>query len=311
MTNPKRSLWIDTHMHVTDIGANGKWRKHMLEGVLNMLEESGADLRIILSCDKPYTHGMKHAPEQILAGNRMVYDLIRQAPDKLYGSCMINPNFLEESLKVMKICFEEWGFVQLGEMLQYTMDYRMNSNAGEKVVKLAARYNAPVQIHLGSYWFQGIGESGAGMEQMEDLLGIAERVPEAKYILGHAIGCGPTSEYIPWGNWFLDVLNGVFLSYPDNFWVEIMNFSHSELLKRVLKEVPTNRLLVGTDWSTRIGPPFQPYGEVFRFKEDRNKIDTHADISSIKKMLLRAGSSRDMISQITYKNAMELYNIRI
>jgi hypothetical protein len=58
----------------------------------------------------------------------------------------------------------------------------------------------------------------------EMLLGIHERVPEAKYALAHMIGCPGTSTVearcISWADWFLDVLAGFFDEFPDSFWVE-------------------------------------------------------------------------------------------
>ena len=97
------------------------------------------------------------------------------------------------------------------------------------------------------------------MHQMRDRLEAVDRVPEGKYVLAHAIGCGPTSDYVSWADMILDTLAGVFPGYPDNFWTEIRDF-HCHALERTLAEIPSTRLLVGTDWMTRVGPPFQAYG---------------------------------------------------
>lgn len=201
--------WIDTHIHVSDLGPGGQRRERMLEDLLDVLDRCDADLRFVVSCDGPYYGYMAKDPSQMLPANRMIYDLVRRAPGRLYGACMVNPNFLDESLRVMNVCLGEWGFVMLGEMLQYSMKYRMNSDAAEQCVRLAVRYDVPIQVHLGTYWFKDdTGGSSDGMDHMRDLLKCAERVPEAKYILAHAIGCGPTPNFVPWADMFLDTLAG-------------------------------------------------------------------------------------------------------
>jgi predicted TIM-barrel fold metal-dependent hydrolase len=278
----------------------------MLEDLLDVLDRSDEDLRFVISCDFPYLTNIGRDPAAIMVGNRFIYDLVRRAPNRLYGSCTINPNFLDESLRVMKISFEEWGFVMLGEMLQYSMNYRMNSDAAEKVVRLAVHYDVPIQVHLGTYWHRKAGSSGAGMDHLADLLGIAERLPEAKYILAHAIGCGPTPDYVPWADMFLDALAGVFPKYPMNFWIEIRDFQ-CRALKRTLAEVPSERLLAGTDWTTRIGPPFQSYGTMFDVPEGKNPFPPR--VASFKKFLRDAGASDETIVKVAFKNALDLFKL--
>lgn len=304
-----KRTWIDTHIHVSDIGPDGRRRERMLEDLLDVLDRCDADLRFVISCDGPHFGPMTRDPEAILAGNRFIYDLVRRAPGRLFGSCMVNPRFLEESLHAMRVCFEEWGFVMLGEMLQYSMGYRMASDPVEKLLRLAARCDVPVQVHLGTYWFRDDrGGSSDGMDHMRDLLQAAERVPEAKYILAHAIGCGPTPAYVPWAGMFLDTLAGLFPSFPENFWVEIRDF-HCPALKRTLAEVPATRLLAGTDWTSRIGPPFQSYGTMFDVKEGENPFP--ASVASMVGFLRDAGASEEDIERIGWRSAAELYRLRL
>jgi predicted TIM-barrel fold metal-dependent hydrolase len=303
-----RSIWIDVHTHVSNIGQDGKVRENMLKDLLNVLDRSGTDLRFVVSCDVPYIDRITNDPSQMLAANKMIYDLVRLAPDRLYGACMINPNYLEEALHVMDVCFKEWGFVILGEMLQYAMNYRMDSDKVERIVRLATEYDVPVQVHLGTYWHRKAGSSGSGMDHMADLLGIADRVPEAKYILAHAIGCGPTPEYISWADMFLDTIAGVFPSYPRNFWIEIRDFQ-CRALRRTIAEVPSDRLLAGTDWTTRFGPPFQSYGTMFGVEESMNPFPPK--IESFINFLRKAGASDCAISRIAFENARELLKLEI
>ncbi|MBN1676090.1 MAG: amidohydrolase family protein [Kiritimatiellae bacterium] len=299
--------WIDTHIHVSDIGPDGERRERMLEDLLEVLDRCDADLRFVISCDAPHLRAMISDPAKIFEGNRSIHELVRRAPSRLYGSCTINPHFLDESLRVMDICFGEWGFIQLGEMVQYIMDYRMDSDAVEKVMRAAVRYDVPVQVHLGTYWHKDFkGSAGDGSGQMQDLLRAADRVPEAKIILAHAIGVGPSPQFVPWADWFLDVLAAVFDEYPRNFWMEIRDFQ-SPALARVLREVPTDRILAGTDWTTRVGPPFQSYGTMFNVSEAENPFPPC--VGSMVQFLQEAGASEADIARIAFENAKNLFGI--
>ena len=298
--------WIDTHIHVSDLGPDGSRRENMLEDLLAVLDGCDADLRLVISCDGPYLGGIARDPEQMFAANRMIHDLVQRAPGRLHGSCMINPNFLDESLRTMDLCFSEWGFVQLGEMLPYAMDYRMDSDAAERAVRAAVEYDVPVQVHLGTYWHKDHEGSCDGMDHMRDLLRAVDRVPEANYVLAHAIGCGPTPEYVPWADMFLDTIAGLFPTYPESFWIEIRDFQCAALA-RTVAEVPTTRLLSGTDWTTRIGPPFQAYGTMFGVEQEDNPFPPA--VASFVQFLRGAGASEEQIARIGFRNAQELYRL--
>ena len=302
-----KTTFIDTHIHVSDLGPGGRARDGVLEGILDVIERSGLDLRFIVSCDMPYLTRMKQDPAAMLEANRMVHDLVRRAPGKLYGSCTINPNFLDESLRVIETCFGEWGFVQLGEMLQYMMDFRMDSDAAEKCVRLAVRHDAPVQVHMATYWFKAYDPSSDGMAHMRDLLHCMDRVPEADYVWAHAVGCGPDPSYVPWAGMFLDTLAGVFDTYPRNVWVEIRDFHYAAGLRRTLREVPADRLLAGTDWTTRHGPPFPDYGTPFEACDDQVALPSEAP--SPVDFMREAGAMEDRIDRVASRNARELYGL--
>ncbi|MCK5803934.1 MAG: hypothetical protein KAI66_13940, partial [Lentisphaeria bacterium] len=138
--------WIDTHIHVSDIGTDGAKRENMLDDLLELLDRCDADLRLVISCDAAYNSMVRNDPGGMLKANSMIHDLVRQAPDRLHGS---------------------------------------------------------------------------------------------------------------------------FETYPDNFWIEIRDF-HCPALSRAIRDVPTARLLSGTDWTTRKGPPFQTYGTMFDVPESEN-----------------------------------------
>ncbi len=305
-------IWIDTHIHVSDLNPDGSKRERMLDDLLDLLDRCDADLRFVISCDGAYNSLVKQQPDGMMIANRMVHELCRQAPDRLFGSCIVNPHYPDEAQRMMDVAFGDGGFVQLGEMLPYMLDFVMDSDPVEALVRRAVDFDVPVQVHLGTYWGYKMGASGHGMDHMEDLLGIAERVPEAKYILAHMIGCPGTSaaeaRCISWADWFLDVLAGFFDVYPDNFWVEIRDFQ-CRALPRTVAEVPANRLLSGTDWTTRIGPPFQTYGTQFNVSEADNPFPPK--VESFVGFLAAAGASAETIERVAHGNACELYKLNL
>ncbi len=297
------SRWIDTHIHVSNYGPGGVEREDILDDLLELLDRSGVDLRFIISCDGPWTSRMMQDADQVLEANRFIYDLVRRAPERLYGSCTVNPNFPEQSLEVMRICFEKWGFVQLGEMLQYMMKYDMDSDAVEEEVRLAVQLDVPVQVHI-STSNRGEHPSSFGMEQLADLFEAVERVPEAKYILAHAVGMPDDNP--PVVDQYLDAIEDRYGEFPGNFWVEIRDFS-SPGVRSVMDRVPSTQLLAGTDWTTRVGPPFQPYGTIFGTTPDENPYPP--SIEAMVEFLSEAGANEADIEGIVFQNAASLYRL--
>lgn len=301
MTAEKRQ-WIDTHIHVSDYGPGSTERGDILEDLFEVLDRSDADLRFVISPDVPWIGQMMQDGSMILEANRFIYDLVHRAPHRLYGSCMINPNFLDDSLKAIQICFQEWGFVQLGEMVQYMMKYRMDTDAAERSVRLAMQFDVPIQVHLSTSGRTGDGPMGSGMEQLADFFGIVERVPDAKYILAHAVG---TQTEPPVVDGYLDAIEERYGKIPDNFWFEIRDFS-SPGVRSALRRVSADRIIAGTDWTTRVGPPFLPYGMIFGKIEDNPYPPC---IDAMIGFLRQERASEEEIEKIGFGNAAKLLKI--
>jgi len=294
--------WIDTHVHVSAVGKDGQRRARLLEDLLEVLDTCDADLRFVLSPNGAELSRMIREPEGVRAGNEFIHDLCRRAPGRLYGACQVNPRFLDESLRAIETCFGEWGFVLLGEMLQYMMGFEMNTDAVEKLVRRAVAFNAPIQVHISTSNSRQ-HPSAFGLEQLADLFGLVERVPEAKYVLAHAVGTPAANP--PVIDLYLDVVEKRYGRFPDNFWVEIRDFS-SPGVRSALGRVPATRLLAGTDWVTRVGPPFLPYGVLFGTVEENPYPPC---VASMVGFLKQAGASDDTIERIAFRNAAELLRL--
>lgn len=301
----ERLTWIDTHCHVSAWGQDGRHRPGLLSDLLAVLDRAEANLRMVISLDAGVElTRMMEEPDGVLEGNRLIHQLTHRAPHRLYGSCTVNPHFLDASLRAMDICFDLWGFVQLGEMLQYIMRYEMNSDAVERLVRHAMGFGVPIQVHVStSNACQDL--SCNGIMHLTDLMGLIDRVPEANYILAHAIGTQAGDP--PVIERYLDLINEHFGRLPENLWLEIRDFN-SPGVPAALKRVPVTRLIAGTDWVSRVGPPFLPYGVIFATTSvEANPYPP--SISSMVGFLEQAGLAREDIEAIAHRNAAALLGV--
>ena len=296
--------WLDTHIHVSDIGPGGSVREDLAGDLVAVLDQSEADLRFLISCDGPLTVRIREEPAAMRDVNGLIRDLCAAAPGRLHGSCTVNPHFLDEALECMDICIGEWGFPQLGEMLQYIMDYRMDSPEVVALTRRAVELDVPVQVHI-STSNRGTHPSSFGHEQLRDLFGLVHRVPEARYVLAHLVGCPDDDPPVVDG--YLAAIEREFGSFPRSFWVEIRDFD-SPGARSALERVPTDRLVAGTDWTTRIGPPFLPYGVIFGVTEPGDN-PYPPSVASLAGFLRGHGADQETIRRIGFANAAELYGI--
>lgn len=190
---------------------------------------------------------MKEDPAWVMRANRFIHEVCREAPDRLFGSCLLNPNYLDASLACMDKCFGDWGFVQLGEMLQYILDFDLAGPESVAVTARAAEFGVPVQCHVST-------GTPLCVEHWTGLRDLARKVPEARLVAAHAFG-GPNTDY------YVQAFADSGLD-DDRLWFEIRDFNNLAANRRVLEGIRPDRLVAGTDWTTRHGPPFSPYGVI-------------------------------------------------
>jgi predicted TIM-barrel fold metal-dependent hydrolase len=297
--------WLDTHVHVSHVTPEGKPRPDTLEPLLAVQQREPTDLRFVISCDVPQIFWMADDPEAVVAGNAMVNDLVRRAPGRLYGACTVNPRFLDASLRSMEQCFGQWGFIMLGEFLPYVMNHRMCEPGSERLVREAVALDVPVQVHISTSNTKPQGQFvDGGTEQLEDLLDLVERVPEARYVLAHFIGSPKANPPV---EGYIDQIERRFGRWPDNFWAEIRD-TDSPGVPVALRRIPRQRLLIGTDWVTRVGPPFMPYGIIFGVT-DPAANPYPPGVESMAGFLAQAGVSAADIADIAAGNAASLLRI--
>ena len=297
-------LWLDNHVHVCDLDAEGRPHPDFLPHLLDVLDRDPADLRFVISPDAARMSAIARDDAGMIESNQFIRDTVRQAPGRLYGSCMVNPNFLDASLGVMERAFEDWGFVQLGEMLPYVMDHVMDEPATERLVRAAVDYGVPVQVHI-STANRMDHPSSHGMDQLEDLCRLVERVPQATYILAHLVGMPDDNP--PVVDQYLDYLDHTPGGFPGNFYVEIRDFD-SPGVQSVLDRVSDTRLVAGTDWVTRVGPPFLSYGTVFGVQKPEDNPYPPC-VASMVAFLEQAGADAKTVQRIAHGNLVGLLGI--
>jgi len=284
--------WVDTHIHVSRFGKDGSTRERLATDLVAVLDGSGGDLRLVCSCDLPEVGRMREDATWVLEANRTVYELTQAAPGRLFGACMVNPHFLRESMEAVETCFGQWGFVLFGEMLQYIMQYDPAGTESAALVRRCAELGVPVQLHVST-------NTEKGVEHFEGLVRMARAVPEAKVILAHALG-GAMSGY------YIDQVQSCGIAL-ERLWLEVRDFNHVEALRRALGELGADRLIAGTDWTTRVGPPFQPYGTIFNVAEADNPFPP--SVASLVGFLREAGATDDEVEQVAWRNADALLGL--
>jgi predicted TIM-barrel fold metal-dependent hydrolase len=175
-----------------------------------------------------------------------------------------------------------------------------------ELVRQAAEYGKPVQVHISTSNAGPQGPfPGGGTEQLEDLMDLADRVPEANYILAHLIGMDKDDPPVVDG--YLDQIEKRFGRFPENLWAEIRDFN-SPGVRTALQRIPADRLIAGTDWVTRVGPPFLPYGTIFGVRcAAENPYPP--GVASMVGFLRQAGTSESQIAAIGFGNAARLLGI--
>ncbi len=293
--------WVDTHMH---LGIGPEYGPaDVAAGLMEVFDKEDVDLRFIVSAVSHWEEMIRDSADGVLEAHRLIHEVAERLPGKVYGSFMPNPHFLDACLTTMDQCFGKWGFVQLGEVVPYFMHHRINIPPMVKLAQRALEYDVPVHIHISTSNAKNQGPFPTGEDQLEDMLDLVERVPEAKYIVAHGIGA--PSIHPPVVEKYLSIIDRRYGRWPDNLWTEIIHF-HAAGVKSALSYIPSSRITSGTDWHTWMEPPYPPYGTVMG---SVGPGPFPPCVESLINLLAEAGADENTIRQIGYQNAFELYGL--
>ena len=251
--NGKR-LWIETHAHIDLRRDDGVPCEFTLKDVFSILDQAGDDLRFVCSVGTAVVRLSKGDPEAIHQANEELYQFLRPAEGRLFGSCFVRPDALAQAHADLDLYIGKRGFVQVGEVLgEYGTDPindlygRMDTPEMVEITRHAAQLGVPLQFHCST----NLVPSGDTARQ---ILNVARQVPEAKIIMAHAIGGRNT---------YLNALAAqIYLADGgDNIYVEIYDVFEREFVRAACESLGANRLMVGSDWHTCSDPPLSRYGK--------------------------------------------------
>ncbi len=295
--------WVDSHVHPgTDEGDD---LDELAKGLRDVFDREEVDLRFISSPGGSWLDRVADSEEGVAEAHDLLNQLVKRFPNRMYGSCMVNPHYLDASLAVMEQCFEEWGFVQLGELVTYMMNYNMNTPEMERIVRKAVEYRVPIHVHVSTSNMKPQGHFASGEEELEDMLALVDRVPEGKYIIAHGIGAPLI--HPPVIETYLGMIERRYGKWPDNLWIEIMHF-HAEGVKVALQHIPAARMLAGTDWTPSAEPPYPAYGSVFGPAEEEQPYPPC--VASLVGYLVEAGADEAAVKRIAWQNAFEIFGLK-
>lgn len=294
--------WLDTHVHLSRADAAGNPRGDVLPDVLAVMADSGADLTWVISADLPEVRLARQQPDGTERANAFLYDLCRRSGGRLYGAFLASPQFPQEAERWLRQAVEQWGFVLYGEVLEDVVDWGLTTPEVVQSVEQAAAYGLPVQVHVSTNYDKG-------RRHLAQLLALAGRVPQARYIVAHAVGGRMTDDYLA------EMAPRIARGEP--YWLEIRDFDDVAALRRAFAAVGAERLIAGTDWTNRVGPPYLPYGVRFDVADPTSPIGRRAirgvedlpydpSVPTFVRFLEQAGATPAQIERIGWANAAEL-----
>ena len=248
MPSVLKRLWIDGHTHISLHNPDGSPSDIALDDLLEVLDRSGADLRLFCGIGLSEMQRIAKEPEAVHWANEALYKFIQPAQGRLFGSCFIHPGAMQQSHRDLDLFIGECGFVQVGEV-EGILGFDLDSPEMLELARHAAELGAPLQMHCST------SHVPTG-EHMKQALRVAREVPEAKIIIAHAIGGRNTYQHILAAETYL-------AQGGDNIYLEIRDFNVREYLRAAYERLGPDRLLVGTDWIAHGSPPFPPYGTLF------------------------------------------------
>jgi hypothetical protein len=215
---------FDCHLHCpAEAGEQLQWYKvtHNFEDFAAYLEKTGVTRGIISS-----QRSLGKTPEEFIAGNREVARYVNKYKGRFLGACVVNPLYIEESLKEIEYCHNQLGFVWVGELVNYMIPFDYTIKEFEMLVKKVIELNMVLALHT---------EQG----EMEY---IAQKFPDATIAFAHF---GDDHE-------FEDIFKRIDLvAQNPNFYLDTSGYGHDRVgvLEYAVEKIGPDRVLFGSDFS--------------------------------------------------------------
>lgn len=217
-------------------------------------------------------------PEEMRKNNDLVLKAMREFPDRILGSCYINPGYQKEAIAEIDRCVSE-GMVMVGELYD---DYKINDPIYFPIIERCIYHNIPIMMHAAAtlpvwrpeYWKPT--DNKLSTSTAEDFIEVGQRYPEAMIICGH-VGGG--------GDWefacqMLKETNSIYTETSGSV-------TDSRMINLTVQSVGVERVLFATDvnYETSIGKIM----DANLTEEERKKIF----FDNFNNLLRRAGNHVD------------------
>lgn len=252
---------FDAHLHIpSDNGENFQWNlvTRNMQDFVAYLDKCGVRRGVISSSWSNKAQG----PDDYRNGNREVAKYVERYAGRFRGSCVVTPFRIDEALREIEQCHQEYGFVWLGEFCNYMTGYNYETPAWAEVMRLATKLNLVVQIHTNT----------------REMRYLAENFPETTIVFPHL---GSSRE---------DISDRIgIVAKHRNTYIELSGsgIERVGILEKAVKEIGADRVLYGSDFTIN-----EPSAVIARVKNafltpvDREKIL----FRNVERLLARAGT---------------------
>ena len=215
---------FDCHLHSpAEAGESWQWHKvtNNFEEFVSYLDRTGVQ-RGIINSQRSYAA----KPEEFLAGNREVARFVEKYKGRFMGACVVNPLYIEESLREIEYCRNQLGFTWVGELCNYMVPYSYSVKEFDMLVDQVVKLNMVLALHT---------EHG----EMEY---IAQKFPQATIAFAHF---GDDHEYE-------DIFKRIdIVASNPNFYLDTSGYGHDRVgvLEYAVQTIGPDRVLFGSDFS--------------------------------------------------------------
>jgi predicted TIM-barrel fold metal-dependent hydrolase len=216
---------FDAHLHCPSESGN-VWQWYPVtrtfEEFVRYLDSTGVQRGIINSvcCQEAKT------PAEFIAGNREVARYVEKYKGRFLGACVVNPLFLDESLREIEDCRKQLGFVWVGELCNYVVPYEYTLKEFERLVEQVVKLKMVLDVHT----------------ELEEMEYIIQKFPQATIVFPH-FGDGQEFEHI------FKRIDAV-AAHP-NTYLDTSGYGHDRvgMLEYAVKTIGPDRVLFGSDFS--------------------------------------------------------------
>jgi len=203
-------------------------------------------------------------PDDYRQGNREVAKYVEKYKGRFRGSCVITPFRIDEALREIEECHNQYGFAWLGEFCNYMTNYRYDTPEWAEVMKLATRLNLVIQIHTNT----------------KEMQYLAENFPDATIVFPHLGGNRD------------DIFARIaIVAKYKNAHIDLSGsgIERVGILERAVKEIGAGRVLYGSDFTIN-----EPSAVIARVKNAFLTEDERENIlyRNVERLLAKAGQRR-------------------